>query len=309
MKIIYMGTPNFAVYPLEKLFESKYDISLVVSQEDKPKGRGKKLLPTPVKERALELGLEVYQPHNINSEESIKKIKDIKPDFIVVAAYGQILRSEILSIPKYGCINIHASLLPKYRGAAPINWVIINGENETGVTIMNMNEGLDTGDILLKERIDITEEDDSITIHDKLSNLGGKLIVKALDGVKDGYIEPKEQDHTKATYASMIHKKTGRIDWNKSGEDIKNLIRGLKPWPFAYTFYQDANVKIHKVKVIDKFIEGQNGQIIKVNEEGVFVNTNDSCIVIEELQFPGKKKMSVSEFIRGNNIEVGIVLE
>ena len=293
MKIIYMGTPDFAVCPLEKLIECSFEVPLVISQKDKPKGRGKKLLPTAVKQRALELGLEVYQPENINSEESIKKINDIKPDFIVVAAYGQILRSEILSIPKYDCINIHASLLPKYRGAAPINWVLINGEDETGVTIMKMSKGLDTGDILLKESIPIIEEDDSITIHDKLSKLGGKLIVEALEGVKDGYIEPKEQDHTKATYASMIHKKTGRIDWNKSGVDIKNLIRGLKPWPFAYTFYKDANVKIHKAKVIEKYKDGVNGQIIKVDDEGVFVNTKDSCVVIEELQFPGDRKSVV----------------
>lgn len=309
MKIIYMGTPDFAVLPLEKLCERKFEIPLVISQEDKPKGRGKKLLPTPVKEKALELGLEVYQPQNINSEESIKNISDIKPDFIVVAAYGQILKSEILSIPKYGCINIHASLLPKYRGAAPINWVLINGESETGVTIMKMSEGLDTGDILLKESIPILEEDDSITIHDKLSRLGGKLIVEALEGVKDGYIKPEEQDHTKSNYAAMINKKMGRIDWNKSGLDIKNLIRGLKPWPFAYTFYKGVNVKIHKAKVIDKFKDGMNGQIIKVSEDGVFVNTKDSCIIIEELQFPGKRKLPVGEFIKGNNIEVGTVLE
>lgn len=309
MKIIYMGTPDFAVLPLEKLCESKFEIPLVISQEDKPKGRGKKLLPTPVKEKALELGLEVYQPQNINSEESIKNISDIKPDFIVVAAYGQILKSEILSIPKYGCVNIHASLLPKYRGAAPINWVLINGESETGVTIMKMSEGLDTGDILLKESIPILEEDDSITIHDKLSRLGGKLIVEALEGVKDGYIKPEEQDHTKSNYAAMINKKMGRIDWNKSGLDIKNLIRGLKPWPFAYTFYKGVNVKIHKAKVIDKFKDGMNGQIIKVSEDGVFVNAKDSCIVIEELQFPGKRKLPVGEFIKGNNIEVGTVLE
>ncbi|WP_077367347.1 methionyl-tRNA formyltransferase [Anaerosalibacter sp. Marseille-P3206] len=309
MKIIYMGTPDFAVFPLQKLFEENNNIPLVVSQEDKPKGRGKKLLPTPVKEKALELGLEVFQPKDINSEESIKKIRDIQPDFIVVAAYGQILKEEILSIPKYGCINIHASLLPRYRGAAPINWVIINGESETGITIMKMGKGLDTGDILLKESIPITEEDDSITIHDKLSNLGGNLIVKALKGVKEGYINPVEQDHSKANYAPMIYKKMGRIDWSKSGEEIVNFIRGLKPWPFAYTFYNDLNIKIHKARVTDKFKDGVNGQIVKVTEEGVFVNTKDSCVVIEELQFPGKRKMLVSEFIKGNNLEVGIVLE
>ncbi|MBW4828628.1 MAG: methionyl-tRNA formyltransferase [Clostridiaceae bacterium] len=309
MKIIYMGTPEFAVYPLESLYKEGFDISLVVSQKDKPKGRGKKLLPTPVKSKAEELKLEVFQPDNINSEDSIKKLKAINPDFIVVAAYGQILKKEILSIPKYGCVNIHASLLPKYRGAAPINWAIINGEKETGVTIMEMVEKLDAGDMYLKECINIEKDDDTITIHDKLSNIGGKLIVEALKGIYSGGIIPASQDDSKSSYASMLNKKMGRIDWNESGERIKNLIRGLKPWPSAYTFYNGHNIKVHKVELRSKFRDGKNGEIVKVSDEGIFVNCIDSCVMIKELQFPGKRSMAVKDFIRGNKIDIGTVLE
>ncbi|MCR2042570.1 methionyl-tRNA formyltransferase [Anaerosalibacter massiliensis] len=309
MKIIYMGTPEFAVKPLEKLYEEGFDIPLVVSQKDRPKGRGKKLLPTAVKARAEELGLEVFQPDNINSEDSINKLKDIKPDFIVVAAYGQILRKKILSIPKYACINIHASLLPKYRGAAPINWAIIDGEEETGITIMEMVEKLDAGDIYIKESINIKEDDDAITIHDSLSELGGKTIVKALKGIISGKITPESQDDSKSNYAPMLNKKMGKIDWNESGESIKNLVRGLKPWPTAYTFYEKNNVKIHRVELCSKFKEGENGEIVKVDNEGIFVNSKDSCIIIKELQFPGKRKMRVEDFIKGNEIKVGTILE
>lgn len=309
MKIIYMGTPKFAVKPLEKLYEEGFDIPLVVSQKDRPKGRGKKLLPTAVKARAEELGLEVFQPDNINSEDSINKLKDIKPDFIVVAAYGQILRKEILSIPKYACINIHASLLPKYRGAAPINWAIIDGEEETGITIMEMVEKLDAGDMYIKESINIKEGDDAITIHDSLSELGGKTIVKALKGIISGKITPESQDDSKSNYAPMLNKKMGKIDWNESGESIKNLVRGLKPWPTAYTFYEKNNVKIHRVELCSKFKEGENGEIVKVDNEGIFVNSKDSCIIIKELQFPGKRKMRVEDFIKGNEIKVGTILE
>lgn len=309
MKIIYMGTPKFAVKPLEKLYEEGFNIPLVVSQKDRPKGRGKKLLPTAVKARAEELGLEVFQPDNINSEDSINKLKDIKPDFIVVAAYGQILRKEILSIPKYACINIHASLLPKYRGAAPINWAIIDGEEETGITIMEMVEKLDAGDMYIKESINIKEGDDAITIHDSLSELGGKTIVKALKGIISGKITPESQDDSKSNYAPMLNKKMGKIDWNESGESIKNLVRGLKPWPTAYTFYEKNNVKIHRVELCSKFKEGENGEIVKVDNEGIFVNSKDSCIIIKELQFPGKRKMRVEDFIKGNEIKVGTILE
>lgn len=308
MSIVFMGTPEFAVPSLVSLYENGYDISLVVTQKDKPKGRGKRMQPTPVKEKALELGLEVYQPGSINSIESLDKLKKLSPECIIVVAFGQKLKREVLNMPEYGCINIHASLLPKYRGAAPINWAIINGENETGITIMEMNEGLDTGDMLYCEQIPIGEDDDSQSIHDKLSILGSKLIIETLEELKKGNIIKSPQDNNLATYAPMLTKKTGIIGWNNSGEKIKNLIRGLKPWPSAYTIYKDEIIKVHKATTIEKFSDQDNGVVIKVSDKGVFVNCQDSCIVIEELQFPGKKKLHVSDYLKGNKFKTNVKL-
>lgn len=308
MKIIFMGTPDFAVPTLEALAKKGYSIDLVITQQDKRRGRGKKLQYTPIKEKALELGLEVYQPENVNSEESIEKIKSLNPDFIVVVAYGQILKKEILDAPKYSCINVHASLLPKYRGAAPINWAIVDGEEETGVTIMEMEEGLDTGDMIVWETIPIASDDDAQIIHDKLSDLGGATIVDALEGIRDGKLSKTPQDHSLSSYASMLTKETGIIDWNESGKNIKNLVRGLKPWPSAYTRYKEDTVKIHSVDLIDKIKEGKNGEIVKVDQEGIYVNALDKTVIIKELQFPGKKKMLTKDYLRGNDIEEGIVL-
>jgi len=304
-----MGTPEFAVPSLNELYTSGHEISLVITQKDKPKGRGKKVLPTPVKERALELGLEVYQPNSVNSQECIERLRKINPDCIVVVAFGQILKREVLSIPKYGCINVHASLLPKYRGAAPINWAIINGEEKTGITIMKMDEGLDTGDILKAKEIVIEEDDDSSTLSHKLAKLGSQLIVESLEDISKGNITIVPQNHELSTYAPILSKEMGRINWNSNGENIINLIRGLKPWPLAYTFYKGENVKIHKARKVQKFSTSPNGTVVKVSADGIFVNCNDSCIVIEQLQFPGKKKLYVSEYLRGNEFEEGILLE
>lgn len=309
MKIVFMGTPDFAVPTLQALFSKGYSIELVITQKDKPKGRGKKVQYTPVKEKALELGLEVYQPDSVNDIESIDKIRSINPDFIVVVAYGQILRKDILEIPKYGCYNVHASLLPKYRGAAPINWVIINGEKETGVTIMEMEEGLDSGDIVLCKSISINSDDDAPSIHDKLSILGGDLIIEALEGIKDGILTKTSQNHSLSTYASMLDKNMGRINWSDKGENIINLVKGLKPWPSAYTQYKDEIVKIHKASLIDKVKEGNIGEIIKVDNKGIYVNAQDKTVILEEIQFPGKKKLKVEEYLRGNSIEQGIILK
>lgn len=309
MKIIFMGTPDFAVPTLESLFREGYSIELVITQKDKPKGRGKKVQYTPVKEKALELGLEVHQPDSVNDRESIDRIKSINPDFIVVVAYGQILKRDILETPKYGCYNVHASLLPKYRGAAPINWAIINGEKETGVTIMEMEEGLDTGDMVLWKSIPINSEDDTPSIHDKLSILGGELIVEALEGIRNGVLNKTPQNHSLSTYAHMLDKSMGRINWSDKGENIINLIKGLKPWPSAYTQYKDEIVKIHKASVMDKVKEGNNGEILKVDSKGIYVNAKDKIVVLEEIQFPGKKKLKVEEYLKGNTIEEGIVLK
>ncbi|HZK33222.1 MAG TPA: methionyl-tRNA formyltransferase [Tissierellaceae bacterium] len=308
MKIIFMGTPDFAVPSLKNLYDNGHSINLVITQKDRPRGRGKKIQHTPVKKSALELGLDVYQPKNINHKEAVEKIKEINPDFIVVVAYGQILKQNILDIPKYGSYNVHASLLPKYRGAAPINWAIINGEKETGVTIMAMEEGLDTGDIILSESINISKNDDTKTLHDKLSILGGELILRALEDIKKGKAIRKPQDDKLSSYASMLSKEMGEIDWNLPGEKIVNLIRGLKPWPSAYTMYKDIMVKIHKAAISDENKQGQNGEIIRVDNSGIYVNSLDKVIIIEELQFPGKRKLKTSEYLRGNSIEKGIIL-
>lgn len=308
MNIVFMGTPEFAVPPLEALHSKGYDISLVITQKDKRRGRGKKLLPTPVKEKALELGLEVYQPDSVNGEDTIDRLKEINPDVIVVVAFGQILKKDLLNIPKYGCLNIHASILPKYRGAAPINWAIINGEKETGITIMEMDEGLDTGDILKVERIPIEKDDDSISIHDKLSHLGAKLIIQVLEEMRMGKIEKTPQNHELSSYAPMLSKETGRIDWNNNGNNIINLIKGLKPWPSAYFIYNGDSIKIHKARMEDRLNDEENGVVVKVSDEGIYVNCKDSTIVIEELQFPGKRKMKVSEYLRGNEFPTNIKL-
>ena len=309
IKVVFMGTPDFAVDSLESIHKAGYSVEAVITQKDKRRGRGKKLQYTPVKEKALELGLEVYQPENINSDESKAILEDISPDFIVVVAYGQILTSDILNIPKYGSYNVHASLLPKYRGAAPINWVIIDGEDKTGVTIMEMEKGLDSGDMVLKRSIDIDIEDTTEDIHDSLAKLGADLIVEALESIYNGSSETIGQDHSKSTYASMLTKEMGRIDWNSDGRDIVNLIRGLKPWPSAYTIYNEDMVKIHKAKVDNSEFDGVNGEIVSVTQDKVYVKIKEGSLIIEELQFPGKRKMETSEYLKGNTIELGTVLE
>ena len=309
MKIVFMGTPEFAVPTLEALYNAGHSIDLVISQEDSRRGRGKKLLPTEVKAKAIELGLQVYQPKNVNSEEAIERIKDCEPDFIVVVAYGQIIKKPILEIPKYDIINVHASLLPKYRGAAPIHWSIVNGETETGVTIMQVEEGLDTGDMILKESIKIGKDDDASIIHDKLSELGGKMINTAISGIVDGSLKREKQDDSLSSYASKINRDSGDIDWNKNAQDIKNLIRGFKPWPSAYTKYKDEIMKIHRANAIEKVYEGEIGEIVHITDKAIYVKALDSTVEILELQFPGNRKMSVEDYLRGNTMEKGVILK
>ncbi|MGM0395803.1 MAG: methionyl-tRNA formyltransferase [Bacillota bacterium] len=307
MRIIYMGTPDFAVKALERIHAEGHEIPLVITQMDKRRGRGKKLLPTPVKEKALELGIEVYQPEDINSEESYKRLAELEPDFIVVAAYGQILKKKILDLPKYNCLNIHASLLPKYRGAAPINWAIINGEDNTGITIMNMEEGLDTGSMIIKSEIPIQWEDDSQIIHDRLAELGSELIIEAIELIVSGKAEFIPQKHEESSYAPVLYKDVGNIDWTKPGMDIYKKIMGLKPWPSAFTDYKGQKIKIHKVYVEEEEHEIQPGTVVEVEPEGIKVAVADGFIIIQELQFPGKRAMTVKELLLGNTIEKGYV--
>ncbi|MCR3956099.1 MAG: methionyl-tRNA formyltransferase [Gudongella sp.] len=307
MKIIYMGTPEFAVKPLEKLYGKGYEIPLVITQIDKKRGRGKKLQPTPVKEKAIELGLEVFQPENINSEESFNRISALNADFFVVAAYGQILKKRILELPKYNCLNIHASLLPKYRGAAPINWAIANGEDKTGITIMNMEEGLDTGAMILKGEIPINWVDDSEIIHDKLADLGANLIIDAIEQIISGDAEFVPQKHEESSYAPVLYKGVGNIDWTKPTITIYKKIMGLKPWPSAFTEYKGQKIKIHKVEIEKQDHDILPGTITEVDPDGIRVAVSDGFVIIKELQFPGKRSMSVRDLLLGNDIEKGYI--
>lgn len=307
MKVIFMGTPDFAVPTLDALFK-EHDVSLVITQTDKPKGRGKAMTPPPVKARALELGLEVYQPEDINSPESIEKIKAINPDVIVVVAYGQILKDEILDCPTHKCINVHASLLPKYRGAAPLNWVVIKGESKTGTTIMEMNRGLDSGDMLSTCEMTIEEDMTAGDVHDKMMYDGSELLIETLKNIEEGNIEKVPQDHDKSTYAPIMDKKLGKIDWNTDAKDIKNLVRGTCPWPGAYFNYKDKNVKVLEVEVCDSSKGGVPGSIVKVSSEGIVVNAKDKCVVLKKIQFPGKKAVSIEDYLRGNEFDSDIIL-
>lgn len=309
LDIVFMGTPDFSVPSLEKLIE-KFSVKAVFTQPDKPKGRGKKIGISAVKEVALKNNIPVYQPLKIKKEqEVIEKLKEINPDFIIVVAFGQILSKEILDIPKYACINLHASLLPKFRGAAPINWAVINGENISGNTTMIMDVGVDTGDMLLKDKVDITDDMTAGDLHDVLMNRGADLLVETIEKYVKGEIIPEKQKDENSNYAPILTKETGRINWNKNNREIYNLVRGLNPYPLAYTNYNGKTMKIHKLKISDKIYNEIPGTIIEVNEQGIIVCCKHSSVLVEVIQFPGKRAMSIKEYIRGNKIEQGIILE
>ncbi|WP_163192607.1 methionyl-tRNA formyltransferase [Clostridium thermarum] len=309
MKIVFMGTPEFAVPTLKACIEN-FNVAAVLTQPDKPKGRGKKLAYSEVKEEALKHNIDIYQPVKLkNDRETMDILKEIAPDFIVVVAFGQLLPKEVLDIPKYGCINLHASLLPKYRGAAPINWSIINGEEYSGNTTMLMDVGLDTGDILLQSKIKITEDMTAGDLHDALMVDGAELMVKTLRGIADGTIMPVKQDDSKSCYASMLNKEMALIDWSKSAKEINNLIRGLNPWPVAYTKYKGESMKIFTADVLGKNKGEIPGLIVKATKDGLVVAASDNYLAIKELQFPNGKRMSIESFLNGNSIEEGIILE
>lgn len=308
MKIVFMGTPEFAVPSLQALIDN-FDVEAVFTQPDKPKGRGKKLSMSPVKELALKHNIKVNQPHKLKNEpEFIEELKEIKPDFIIVVAYGQILPKEVIEIPKYSCINLHASLLPKYRGAAPINWAIINGENKSGNTTMLMDIGLDTGDMLLKEEVIITEDMTAGELHNILMESGAELLVKTINGIVEGSIIPEKQEDPKTCYASMLNKDMAKINWELSSKEIHNFIRGLNPWPVAYTHYHDKIMKVYKTKVLKENSDKEPGTIIKVTKEGIVVSCGEGTILIKEMQFPGKKVLTVEQYIVGNSIEENLIL-
>ena len=306
MKVVYMGTPDFAVGALESIIEAGHEVVLVVTQPDKPKGRGKEMQMTPVKKRAIAHDIPVFQPVKIKEREAVEYLKTFEADIFVVAAFGQILSSEILHMPKYGCVNIHASLLPMYRGAAPIQAVILNKEKETGVTIMQMDEGLDTGDMLMKESIPIAADETGESLHDKLSELGAEMIVKALVAIEEGSLTPVPQGDGKTCYASMLKKELGHIDWNKSADDIEHLVRGLYPWPGTFTFLNGKMMKICAVALSDCPVSGKPGELCEVTKDSLIVNTGEGTLEIKELQPEGKKRMTVHDFLLGNKLEKGM---
>lgn len=304
MKIVFMGTPDFAVYSLNVLKERGDEVLLVVTQEDKPKGRGKKLQHTPVKEKALEYGYLVYQPKKIKDLEHVEYLKSLKPDLIVVTAFGQILSKEILEIPKYGCINVHASLLPKLRGAAPINFAIIDGHKTTGITTMHMAQGLDTGDMILKDEIEITDEDTASTLHDKLAVISQKTLKDTLEAIEKEAAPRIVQNDEESTYAHMMKKELGHVDFAKEANKVVDLIRGVDPWPSAYAYLNQETVKLSKVKLGNEYLGNSFGEILNVAEY-IEIACKGNSILIYEVQFPNKKKMQVKEYTKGNKIETG----
>ena len=339
MKVIFMGTPEFSVGTLEALIEAGHEIVLVVTQPDKPKGRGKEVAITPVKAVALKYNIPVFQPVKVREPVALLELERYPADVMVVVAFGQILPKQVLEMTRYGCINVHASLLPAYRGAAPIQWAIIHGETKTGITTMQMDEGLDTGDMILKEEVIITSDETGASLHDKLAAVGASLCVKTLKAIEEGRATFEKQEETTTEYASMLKKEMGRVDWNKSAVEIERLIRGMNSWPGAYSLWGSKELKIWKGKVIQNLItkdEQANrepsvgreekervptadileinkakpvaGEIVKVEKKTVVIQTGEGYLEIIEIQVPGKKKMTVEEFLRGNKLVEGTVL-
>ena len=306
MRVIFMGTPDFATGTLEEIVLAGHEVVGVVTQPDKPKGRGKTLMPTPVKEVAMKYNLPVYQPKKVREPEFVEVLRGLKPDVMVVAAFGQIISKEILEMPKYGCINVHASLLPAYRGAAPIQWAVINGDKESGVTIMQMDEGIDTGDMIEKVVVPIAEDETGGSLFDKLSQAGAKLCVKVLQDLEDGKaVREKQPEESTTPYARMIDKKMGAIDWEKPAKEIEQLIRGLNPWPSAYTRLQGKTLKIWKAEVLLEHSQEAPGQITEVTKNSIVVQTGQGRLKILELQLEGKKRMDAASFLRGYALKEG----
>ena len=315
MRLIFMGTPDFAVHTLEALLAAGLDISLVVTQPDKPVGRSKALREPPVKQVAKEHGIPVFQPVKIRDSKSVEILRNYPADVMVVVAFGQILSKEILEMCPYGCVNVHASILPAYRGAAPIQWAILRGEAVTGVTTMQMDEGVDTGDMLLKTEIPITPTDTGASLHDKLAKAGGELAVETLQQLQESKIVPIAQGESTTPYAKMLTKEMGNINWQQTAEEIERLVRAFHPWPCSYTYLNGKLLKIWQVEIgceIDvvspsytQESEALPGQIVLVDKEHFRVQTGAGVVRIKEVQIAGKKRMSVAEFLRGHAVEVG----
>ncbi len=309
MKVAFFGTPDFAVRSLELLIEN-HEVCVVVTQPDKPKGRGKKMIFSPVKEKALENNIDVLQPVNAKSHEFIDEIKKYDADIFVVAAYGQILTEDLLFAPKYGSINVHASLLPKYRGAGPIQWSIIDGCEKTGISIMQMSKGLDSGDVISQREVEIEKQDTYGSLSEKLAKTGAELLIDTMKTIENGTAVRTKQHEPSSTYAPMISKETGHIDWKKTSNEIDQIIRGLSPQPGAYTYYNEEILKVWKVEILDKIYENNSfGEIVELNKKGFVVKTGDSSVLISVLQAKGGKLMNTDAYMRGHIIEKGIILK
>ena len=306
MKIVYMGTPDFAVAPLAALVENGYEVEAVITQPDKPKGRGKTMMPTPVKEEALKHEIPVLQPVKVRDPEFVEKLKCLAPDIIVVAAFGQIIPKSILDMPKFGCINIHASLLPKYRGAAPIQQAVIDGEKESGVTIMQMGTGLDTGDMISRIVVPLAKDETGGSLFAKLAQAGAELLIQTLPSIFDGTATREKQPEESPTpYAAMISKKMGLLDFSKNAEELERLIRGLNPWPSAFTFINGKTMKVWKSSVQEKQAEEAPGTVISADKEGIRVACGKNVLVLQEVQLEGKKRMEADAFLRGYQLKPG----
>ena len=299
MKIVYMGTPDFAVPPLAALVKAGYEVTAVVTQPDKPKGRGKTLMPTPVKEEAMKYDIPVYQPLKVRDPEFVEILENIAPDIIVVAAFGQIIPKKILDMPKYGCINIHASLLPKYRGAAPIQWAVINGDKVSGVTTMRMDEGLDTGDMILKKETPIGENETYGELHDRLKEIGAEALVETIGLIEQGKAPREKQDDSLSSYAPMLDKKIAKLDFNKPAQQLHNLIRGLSPWPVAHTTVGGKLLKVHRAVLSSG--KGEPGAVI--DNKKFIVACKEGALELLEVQMEGGKRMKGEDFLRGRKPE------
>ena len=310
IRIVYMGTPDFAVEPLEAIIKAGYEVAAVVTQPDKQKGRGKEVKMTPVKVCALRHGIPVFQPVKIKEPEAVAELEKYQADLFVVAAFGQLLSEEILNMPEYGCINIHASLLPAYRGAAPIQWAVLNGEKESGVTIMQMDKGLDTGDMLLKRSVELSPKETGDSLHDKLMHLGAELIVEALSKLEKGELVPEKQKDELSSYAKKLTKAMGQIDWSKDAVSLERWIRGLNSWPSAYTFFGGKTLKIWEAQVTEEngAQKAEPGQVVSVSRESFTVACGQGEQQILSLQLEGKKRVSTREFLLGYQVEPGMIL-
>lgn len=307
MRVIFMGTPDFAVSTLDAIIKAGHEVAAVVTQPDKAKGRSGELAMSPVKELALKHGITVLQPTKARDEEFVNELRGYEPEVIVVVAFGQFLPKEIINMPKYGCINVHASILPKYRGASPIQWAVIDGCQYSGVTTMLMDEGIDTGDILMVEEVALSAKETGGSLFDRLSAVGAKLLVKTLDGVKAGTITPVKQNDSEATYVKMLSKSFGNIDFTKSAAEIERLIRGLNPWPSAFTYLNGKMLKIWDADVCTLEGEEQPGSVIKVENDTFAIKCGKDALVVKEVQLEGKKRMKTADFLRGYKLENGQV--